>query len=59
MFEITHFIGNCTLAIFESNNKRDIEIAKSDNQCKIEIAKNLIEGLTIMGAIALQFVNRR
>lgn len=59
MFELAHFIGNCTLFLFESNNKRDIEIAKSDNQCKIEIAKNIIEGLTIMGAIALQFINHR
>ena len=53
MFQIIGFLGNVVMGVVDSTNKRDVDICKSNNSTRIELAKTLLEGAALIGSIAL------
>ena len=53
MFQLLGFIGSIVTRVVESQNLRDVEVTKSNNKTRIELAKTLLEGAALIGTMAL------
>ena len=53
MFQLLGFIGSVVTRVVESQNLRDVEVTKSNNKTRIELAKTLLEGAALIGTMAL------
>ena len=53
MFQLLGFLGNVVMEVVNSQNKREVEICKSNNSTRVELAKTLLEGAALIGTMAL------
>ena len=53
MFQLLGFIGSVVTRVVESQNLRDVEVTKSNNKTRIELAKTLLEGAALIGTMTL------
>ncbi len=58
MFDLFCYISDTVKDVVKSNNQRDFDISRDNNQTKIELSKVVLGGMTLLGTLALQFYCR-